>query len=151
MTNISSAPAISLQRLQPLLRRLSTLVRGRRVVRFVAVGALNTAFGYSVFYLLLALSGHSIASLAIATIFGMLFNFRSIGGLVFGSSDSRLLTRFIAVYVVVFIVNAAGLRALELLGVGSALAAALLIPVMAALAYRLMRDFVFSAAAGNAA
>jgi putative flippase GtrA len=126
-------------------------MRERRAVRFIAVGALNTAFGYGVFYILLAITGHSIASLAIATVLGVLFNFRSIGVLVFGSSDPRLLMRFVGVYATVFVVNAAGLRALELLGLGSALAAALLIPFIAALTYRLTRDFVFSTPAGTAA
>jgi putative flippase GtrA len=136
---------------QPLIEGSRRLMRERRFVRFLAVGALNTAFGYSVFYLLLAITGHSIASLAVATVLGALFNFRSIGSLVFGSSDPRLLMRFIGVYAAVFLVNAAGLRMLEGLGVGSALAAALLVPFVAALTYRLTRDFVFSTSTGSAA
>ncbi len=135
---------------QRLLEPLRGLLR-ERTVRFVAVGALNTAFGYGVFYVLLSITDHSIASLAIATVLGVLFNFRSIGVFVFGSSDPRLLARFIAVYAAVFVINAAGLRTLELLGLGSALAAALLVPFLAALTYRLTRDFVFSTRAGSAA
>lgn len=119
------------------------LVQRLRFLRFLAVGLVNTAFGYAVFYLMLVAFGHSMPAVAVSTTVGALFNFFSIGAIVFGSSDRRLLWRFLAVYGVIFIVNAVGLRLLEAHGVRSALAQALLLPWLAALSYWLNRDFVF--------
>lgn len=115
-----------------------------RVSRFLAVGLLNTAFGYALFYAALRLTSHPIAAAAISTTLGALFNFMSIGTIVFGSSDRRLLKRFIAVYGLVFLANSAGLLVLERCGSAPALAQALLLPALAALSYRLNRDFVFA-------
>jgi putative flippase GtrA len=129
----------------PMLTRLDSLPYAR-FVKFLLVGGLNTLFGYAVFLLALALTGRSILSLAIAWTLGVLFNFRTTGRLVFRASDSRLLARFIAAQIFVFCVNAAALRALEWVGLASALAAALLTPLIAAVSYLLMRDVVFSAA-----
>lgn len=122
-----------------------SLPRRRRIARFLAVGLLNTAFGYSVFCVVLRLTGHAIVSVAVSTIIGALFNFKSTGVIVFGSSGHRLLGRFVAVYLVVFLANAAGLFALERCRIAPAFAQALLLPALAALSYRLNRDFVFDA------
>jgi putative flippase GtrA len=126
---------------------------GSRPLRFLSIGALNTVVGYAIFYVTLALTGHSFVALVTAMTFGVLFNFFSTGTLVFNSKDSRLLHRFIGVYGAVFLVNFVCLWALERVGVGSALAQAILTPVLAYLSYRLNRDFVFSdhRKAGNAA
>jgi putative flippase GtrA len=116
----------------------------RRIAKFLAVGLLNTAVGYSLFYAALHATGHSIAAAAISNTLGALFNFLSVGGLVFGSFDHRPLKRFVAVCVAVFLVNSAGLALLERAGVPPALAQALLLPGLAAVSYRLNRDFVFA-------
>lgn len=125
-------------------RLVSLWAMERRFLRFLAVGALNAAFGYGVFCAVFAFTGHSLAAVTISTIAGVLFNFRSTGVIVFGSSDSRLLTRFIAVYALLFVVNALALRALEALGAGAIFAQAGLTPLLAVLSYVLNRDFVFA-------
>ncbi|QGM96997.1 hypothetical protein F7D14_05595 [Methylocystis parvus] len=96
------------------------------------------------------LTGRVVFSLAISWILGVLFNFRTTGRLVFGSSDPRLLMRFVGVYFGLFWINAAGLRALEWAGLAPALGALALTPFIAATSYALMRDFVFSAVATRA-
>lgn len=114
-----------------------------RSLRFLAVGLLNTFFGYSVFYIAVAVTKHSLLALTISTLAGVAFNFFSIGALVFRSLDRRLIWRFLGVYGVVFAVNAIALCALETLGLNSSLAQALLLPGLAILSYLLNRDFVF--------
>lgn len=131
------------RRLFAAATRIDSL-RGERFVRFLLVGAMNTLFGYAVFCAALAVTGRSVLSLAVSWIIGAMFNFRTTGRLVFGSTDLRLVTRFVSVYVAVFSINAASLRALESTGLASALAAAILTPFMAVLSYLAMRDFVFS-------
>lgn len=126
------------------------LAPSQRALRFFVVGLLNTAFGYAIFYFIWRATLDSIVAAGVSTALGALFNFLSIGRLVFGSSDSRFLGRFIAVYAALFIVDALALRALEHFGADAALAQAALTPVLATLSYLLNRDFVFRAGSGGA-
>lgn len=119
------------------------------ILRFLFVGGINTLFNYAAFLIVLNLTGRTVLSLAISWILGVLFNFRTTGRLVFGSSDPRLLLRFIGVYFALFWINAAALRALEWAGLAPALGALALTPLIAAMSYALMRDFVFSAVAAR--
>lgn len=52
---------------------------------FLLVGVMNAAFGYGCFAAFLYLGLHYSLALLLATILGVLFNFKSIGALVFGS------------------------------------------------------------------
>lgn len=123
------------RRLQPLL--------AQRFVRFLLVGVLNTAFGYTCFALLhWAGLGDSLA-LFLATVAGVLFNFRTIGPLVFGSSDPRLLWRFVGVYAVIYTANVGALHLLEFLGVSALAGQAILALPVAAASFVLNRRFVF--------
>lgn len=129
-----------------LSQQLRALLRAGAFPRFLLVGVLNTLFGYGLFCILLLATGRTTLSLAISTLLGVLFNFRSIGGLVFGSSDPRRLGRFVAVYAFLFVLNAAALTTLQSLGVPPALTQAGLILPLAALSFGLNRRFVFRAA-----
>lgn len=120
------------------------LARVPRPLRFIGVGALNTLFGYAAFLLLLAATRSPILSISVATPVSVAFNFFTSGRIVFGSTDRRCAKRFIAAYGLVYAVNVALLVSLEACGVGAAFAQAALIAPLAALAYRLQRDFVFS-------
>lgn len=113
-------------------------------VRFLAVGVLNTAFGYGVFAGL-AWSGLPYpVAIAVATIAGVAFNFFSTGRLVFGQGGAHRLPRFAAVYAVVYCVNVAAVAGLLQLGLNVYIANALLVLPLALLAYGLQRRFVFT-------
>ncbi|MFM6404510.1 MAG: GtrA family protein, partial [Microcystis sp.] len=71
------------------------LFQKSKFVRFLLVGVINTLFGYSVFALMICLGLDYRYSLLIATICGVLFNFKTIGGIVFKDQNNRLLARFI--------------------------------------------------------
>jgi putative flippase GtrA len=115
----------------------------RRFVRFLLVGGLNTAVGYSIFAALILLGAESVVALAGATILGLLFNFFSTGRIVFGSGDPSLLPRFLIVYGVQFLINWAALHSLERAGLAPLAAQLLLIIPLALLSFILMRRFVF--------
>jgi len=115
-----------------------------RFGRFLVTGAVNTAFGYGVFYLMLRLVVEPILALTLATIIGVLFNFVSYGRVVFDQSDPRLIWRFALVYVVAYAYNAAGLLALGAAGVAPAIAGLLLLPGAVAISWTLNRRFVFA-------
>ena len=125
------------------LQGVAALAARHRFTRFLLVGVVNTLFGYGVFFAALTLTGHAILSALISTVAGVLFNFRSIGAFVFHSADKPLLTRFIAIYALLFVLNAAALAAMEALRVPPAAAQACLLPFLAILSYVLNRDLVF--------
>ena len=121
---------------------LSRLLKNR-FVRFLLVGGLNTAFGYGVFAAgILVGAPYALAAL-IATVLGVLFNFKSYGMLVFGSHNDRLILRFFAVYGVCYLVGLVPLAWAKAHGVPVLWMAAICAVPMAAFAFTLQRAFVF--------
>lgn len=114
-----------------------------QVVRFLAVGVLNTAFGYAIFAggVLAGLS--SGIALAIAMVIGVIFNFFTLGHLVFDSRDPTRLPRFVGVYMLTYVVNLAMLALWQKAGVGPLLAQIACLPVTVSLTFVLMRFLVF--------
>jgi len=115
----------------------------RRFVRFLAVGALNTAWGYMIFAGAIWLGLSAELALLVATIVGVAFNFLTTGRIVFASRDGRRLPRFLLVYVAGFGLNAIALRALIDSGVPSLFAQPIVLPVVIVLTFLGMRGFVF--------
>lgn len=115
-----------------------------RLLRFLAVGALNTAFGYGCFTLLVLLGLHYSLALLLGTVLGVLFNFKTTGSLVFGSRDNRLLFRFVGTYAIIYCCNLAAMAMLVRTGLSPQLAGALLLLPMALLAFVLNRQLVFT-------
>lgn len=113
------------------------------LVRFLAVGCLNSIFGYGCFAILLYAGIHYALALLLATVAGVLFNFKSTGVLVFKSHNNRLIFRFLAVYGLVYGVNVTCIKLLQVLGVGPYYGGALLLLPMALLAFLLNRKYVF--------
>lgn len=114
-----------------------------RIVRFAAVGILNTLFGYLVFYFLLVAGMQPVPALALATVLGVAFNFVSTSTLVFRRPELRRVWLFICIYAITFTVNAIALAGAVEWGVAPATAQAVLVVPMAALAYLLNSRLVF--------
>jgi putative flippase GtrA len=114
-----------------------------RFFKFLAVGVLNTAFGYSIYALLIFMGIEVSLAILIGTIIGVLFNFKTTGQLVFGSRDNRKLVRFVGVYAILYVLNVAGVKLLIALGLNSYAAGAVLLAPMAMLSFLLNRRLVF--------
>lgn len=126
------------------LRSVRRAAEVRQFMKYLIVGGLNTLVGYLIFSaFILGGTGSALAVIA-TTVIGALFNFASTGWIVFRSSETTLLPRFMIVYAGQCIVNIAMLRTLEMLGVAPLLAQALLLPVLTILSYLSMRQFVFN-------
>ena len=121
------------------------ILESRRFARFIAVGLLNTAFGYGVFAFVIFCGFHYIWASLLSTVLGILFNFFATGRLVFNNHDNSRLGRFFCVYGVNFVFGLAGLALLNELRVDLYLAGLILIPPSAVLTYLLNRLFVFRA------
>lgn len=120
------------------------LLGERRFVRFVLVGGLNTAFGYGLFVVALAILPTAFAALCTSTVLGVLFNFVTTGSYVFNSIDPRRLLSFALVYGLVFAYNAIGLAAFQLLSVGPRVAALMLLPGAVAISYLCNSRYTFA-------
>ncbi|WP_010494530.1 GtrA family protein [Paenibacillus elgii] len=113
------------------------------LIRFLFVGGLNTAFGYSIFALFIFVGLHySLASL-FSTIIGILFNFKSTGILVFNSKKNSLIYKFIAVYGIVYLINVSLLKILSLFITNVYFSGAIILLPLAVLSYILNKKFVF--------
>lgn len=117
--------------------------RRRDFVKFLVVGGLNTAVGYGLFALFIIAGLPSALALALATMLGILFNFKSLGRLVFGGSGNGSFWRFVGVYAALFLLNLGALRLLEQAGLSALLAQALILPVYALASFLTLRRFVY--------
>ncbi len=118
-------------------------------IRFVAVGALNTVFGFVLFALALALAGdhvHYLVVLVAATVVAVLVAFAGYRTFVFKVRGSVLkdLARFSLVYLVGLAVNVVALPVLvEVFGVPVLPAQAAFLAVTAAMSFVAHRSFSF--------
>jgi putative flippase GtrA len=132
-----------------LIRKLWSI----QFLRFLAVGGVNTAFGYGVFALLILLNRHFkicspeaelVLAPLISQICGILFNFKTTGTIVFRNRNNRLIFRFFAVYSITYLLNYGLLRLFESFGVGRLVGGAILVLPLALLAYLVNRRYVFN-------
>ena len=110
--------------------------------RFLAVGLLNTLFGYVVFAVLILAGVPPMPALVLTYVVGVTFNYFTTGRLVFRGRQGAFL-RFVAAYVVIYLVNLALYRLAEELGAAPLLAQALCLPPVAVFSFLLFRLHVF--------
>ncbi|MGV8835496.1 GtrA family protein [Cellvibrio sp.] len=112
-------------------------------IRFLVVGVVNTLFGYSIYALLIYLGLSYIYALLFATILGVLFNFHTIGRLVFQSRDKRLIGKFFAVYAITFCLNLLFINLMIKFELSAYLAGAFALVPTTILSFLLNKFFVF--------
>jgi len=115
-----------------------------QLLRFLVVGGLNTVFGYSLFAAFTYLGMAYPAAIGLATVGGVLFNFQSIGRLVFNGAPRSRFVRFVCVYVVIYLLNLGGVRLLLGLGANIYVANAIILIPLSVIAFVLNRRFVFN-------
>jgi putative flippase GtrA len=112
----------------------------------LAVGALNTLFGYSLYALLLWIGLPLEYALLLCSVIGVLFNFVTYGKLAFGRKPTRQsLPRFIAAYVVFYFLNLYLARALIGLGFTAYVALLFLLQISYVIAHLKMASQPFPA------
>lgn len=117
-----------------------------QLLRFLFVGGMNTAVGY-LFFAAFTWAGLSYpVAIGLATVIGVAFNFQSTGRLVFGGAPLSQLGRFVAVYVIVYLLNLGGVTLLLRAGLNIYIANAVVILPLALVAFVLQRKFVFASA-----
>jgi putative flippase GtrA len=77
-------------------------LRKNQFLRFLAVGILNTVFGYSLFAFFFYCGFSYVIAALLSTCLGILFNFRTLGKFVFNHTHKGLLWRFLLVYAITY-------------------------------------------------
>ena len=113
-------------------------------MRFLAVGGLNTAFGYLGYATFVLIGAPIWLAVSSSTALAILFNFFSYGSLVFGDTSYRLLPVSSAFYACLGRSEFFLLRVLIWGGLGPLWAQALLLPVLAGVGFVGMRRFRLS-------
>lgn len=113
------------------------------LLRFAAVGVLNTVFGYLVYAVMLWVGLNYAVAAAVSTALGVMFNFKSTGRLVFASRDDSLFARFIGAYVLVYVANLLALTLLTRVGISAYAAGLITLLPVALIAFSLNKKFVF--------
>ena len=113
-------------------------------IRFLFVGGINTVFGYSVYALLLCAGIHFSLASFISTCLGVLFNFKTLGRLVFSNDRYSLIFKFAGVYMCIYLVGIGCLGICNIYKVNMFIAGAILIFPMAVLSFCLNKLFVFN-------
>lgn len=116
-----------------------------RIIRFLGTGVVNTVFGYGVYALLVFLATPYLAALLVATVAGVVFNYYTLGRIVFNDSGGRLVfLKFVVAYGAIYIVNAALLAFLTRAVFSSPyLAQVICVPPCVVISWLLMRYWVY--------
>ncbi len=116
----------------------------RPFVRFLVVGALNTAIGYGIYALLILAGSPASAALLLATCVGVAFNFAIARTLVFRARGYGALARFLLVYTGSYLLNLGLLRIVRGAWIADPLLAQLLcLPIVVIATWGALRAFVF--------
>jgi len=115
-----------------------------RLIRFFIVGGINTVFGYSVFAFFFWIGLHYALAGALATVLGVLFNFGTIGKLVFNNFKPNFIFRFVGVYCVNYVLGVLFMKGFLMIGVNPYISGAILTLPMGVFGYFLHKTFVFS-------
>jgi len=113
-------------------------------IRFIAVGLINTIFGYGLYLTCLYIGFNYMLAALISTILGVIFNFFTTGRLVFSSNDNSLIFKFIFVYLIIYFFTILGITVLNLFTISYEIAGAFMILPNAILAFFLNKRMVFN-------
>lgn len=119
------------------------LFKRYQFVRFLVVGGINTVFGYSCFAFFIFINLHYAVASFLATICGIIFNFGTIGNIVFKNRDKSLIFKFFGVYTITYICGIIFLKVFNFYNINNYIGGAILILPMAILSFLLNKHFVF--------
>lgn len=113
-------------------------------IRFLIVGAVNTAFGLGVFSAMIMVGFGTYQGLIGSTIAGIIFNFFTYGSVVFRQLACTRVPRFVLAHVFILFINA---RLIEYISgtyeTGKIQAQAYLVVPVAVVSYVILSNFVF--------
>ena len=118
-----------------------------RGIRFILVGGLNSLFGFTVFSLIAYTGGSTWQALLGSTVAGIVFNFFTVGGIVFRDMGLSRVPRFVLAYLGIFWVNLECIEFVsQFLQLHKITTQAILLAPMALGSYLVMSKLVFRSA-----
>jgi putative flippase GtrA len=115
----------------------------QQLITFFFVGLMNTAFSYSIYSFFIFVGLHYTIAAFFSTCLGVLFNFKTTGGIVFKNKNNLLLFKFIGVYAFLYCCNITLIRFLHLFSDNLYLDGFIAIIPLAMLAFILNKFIVF--------
>ncbi|KTD24157.1 MULTISPECIES: GtrA family protein [Legionella] len=115
----------------------------KQIIRYIFVGILNTVFSYLLYAIFIFLGLQYAKALFLATVLGVLFNFQTIGRLVFNNSNRLLIFKFIGVYAFLYLINISVITLLKELSADFYLTGLVTIIFSAGLGFILNKYLVF--------
>lgn len=112
-------------------------------ISFILVGGLNTAFGYSLWALLLYCGMHYALAVVVSTIISICFNFKTTGSIVFKNKNNKLIFKFFQVYMITMFLNIFLLKIAKYLNFNLYIAGIFITGTLAVLTYLLQKFYVF--------
>lgn len=116
-----------------------------RLIRFFGVGLINTVVGYLIYAILVLAHVPYLVALLLSTVAGVIFNYFSIGRLVFRAKGGWVIfCRFVGAYGIVYLINAVLLNlALRHFALGPFVAQISCIPPSVLASWLLMNFWVY--------
>lgn len=111
--------------------------------KYLIVGFLNTIFGYGVFSFLIYMNFHYSVAVFLATILGVLFNFKSYGKFVFENNSWKNLWKFVVLYTILYLINIALIYILSKYGLNIYLSGLLALIPIVLIGYIFNKRFVY--------
>ena len=112
-------------------------------MRFILVGAFNTAFGYALYLWLLSLGYNYLVAYGISVPIGLIVAFVLSGHVVFGNLKANRFLLFVLAWAIILLVNVMLLGLLVAANIPASIAPILLLPVTAAASYTVQKLVVF--------
>jgi len=116
-----------------------------QLVRFLLVGILNTGFSYSIYAGLMYFGLNYVMANFLALILGIFFSFRTQGSLVFRNHNNRLIFRFAAAWLLIFLINIGLISLIIRCGFNAYFAGAAALVPITIISYLIQKFFVFGA------
>ena len=112
-------------------------------IKFIIVGVLNTIVGYGIYWAMLQLDFNFTIAALVSTLIGIIFNFFTMGRLVFNSKNNALFYKFVFVYIFLYLISIAGISFIHNFDISYEIAGAIIIIPRAILSYILNKNVVF--------
>ena len=120
------------------------------LVRFGAIGVVNTAFSYAIYSALIYVGCNYALANLIALMLGILFSLKTQGALVFKSTENRRIFRFVFAWSLIYLCNILLISKFIDLGFSAYASGALALPFSTVLSYFAQKFFVFRRVAASA-
>ena len=122
---------------------LNLIFKRMLLIKYLFIGGVNTVFGYGVYWGLLQLDIHFAIAAFVSTILGTIFNFFTIGRLVFKSKNNRIFYKFVFVYAFLYFISTGGIAFIHNFDISYEIAGLIIIIPRAAIGFLLNKFWVF--------